>query len=103
VGSLKRQIRIENFLQFTRELINCENPGEKLDTLAELLKKYTICYLLPNTCREGVWAGSYLFGHGTSDVLPGMLWYLSSTRKRRLRAGTFQIGQAFFQIKGGFP
>jgi hypothetical protein len=37
-----RHIRIENFLQFIRELINCENPGEKLDTLAEALKKERI-------------------------------------------------------------
>jgi len=48
VGSLTRQIRIENFLQFIRELINCENPGEKLDTLAETLKK-GIYNLLPSS------------------------------------------------------
>lgn len=42
VGSMMCQIRIENFLQFIRELTNCENPGEKLDTLAETLKKRNI-------------------------------------------------------------
>jgi hypothetical protein len=44
MGSLMRQIRIENFLQFIRELINCENPG----TLAEALKK-EIYNLLPSS------------------------------------------------------
>ncbi len=38
VGSLIRQIRIECFLQFIRDIIMDENPGQKLDSLAETLK-----------------------------------------------------------------
>ncbi len=38
VGSLTRQIRIESLLQFIKELVNDENPQQKLDSLSETLK-----------------------------------------------------------------
>ena len=56
-----RHIRIENFLQFIRELINCENPGEKLDTLAETLKK-EIYNLLPSS--------KHMSGRGLGRLIP---------------------------------
>ncbi len=61
VGSLMRHIRIENFLQFIRELINCENPAEKLDTLAETLKK-EIYNLLPSS--------KHMSGRGLGRLIP---------------------------------
>ena len=39
VGSLTRQIRVESLLQFIIDLVNEENPHQKLDTLTETLKK----------------------------------------------------------------
>jgi len=38
VGSLTRQIRIESILQFITELVNDENPQQKLDNLLETIK-----------------------------------------------------------------
>ncbi len=48
VGSLMRQIRIECFLQFIRNIITDENPGEQLDKITEILKKEIYC-LLPSS------------------------------------------------------
>ena len=38
VGSLTRQIRVESLLQFIMEVVNDENPQQKLDALTETLK-----------------------------------------------------------------
>jgi hypothetical protein len=39
VGSLMRQIRIECFVQFIRNIITDQNPDEQLDKITEILKK----------------------------------------------------------------
>ena len=48
VGSLIRQIRIECFLQFIKDIITDENPDQKLDDLTEKLKN-EIYELVPSS------------------------------------------------------
>jgi len=48
VGSLIRQIRIECFLQFIKDIINDVNPAQKLEDLAERLKT-EIYELMPSS------------------------------------------------------
>lgn len=48
VGSLIRQIRIECFLEFVRDMVTDDEPNRKLDNLAELLKN-EIYQLMPSS------------------------------------------------------
>ena len=48
VGSLIRQIRIECFLEFVRDMVTDDDPNRKLDDLVELLKK-EIYQLMPSS------------------------------------------------------
>ena len=48
VGSLIRQIRIECFLQFVKEMVTSEEQNRKLDDLAEILKN-EIYQLMPSS------------------------------------------------------
>jgi hypothetical protein len=49
VGSLIRQIRIECFLQFIRDVVNDENPTQKINDLAADMLKSEIYELMPSS------------------------------------------------------